>query len=278
MPAPSSSTDQVDPSSSARLIATKLGEIAEMFNSYFASVYTSEDLPETTDKSSTDAQMTELILSELEVEHTLISLDSNKATGPDEIPARLLKVTAPIIAPSLSKLFNKSLRLGSIPEEWKLANVVPLHKKRDKGQTENYRPISLLSIVSKVLERVVLKNIKYHLIQIISNCQHGFLRGKSCVTNLLEVLDYIGRILDNGGQVDTVYLDMSKAFDQISYRKLINKLKNCGCGGSLLKWFISYLTGRRQQVTVFGATSNSLPISSGVPQGSIYGFVSIIRQ
>ena len=130
MPAPSSSTDQVDPSSSARLIATKLGEIAEMFNSYFASVYTSEDLPETTDKSSTDAQMTELILSELEVEHTLISLDSNKATGPDEIPARLLKVTAPIIAPSLSKLFNKSLRLGSIPEEWKLANVVPLHKKK----------------------------------------------------------------------------------------------------------------------------------------------------
>ena len=90
-------------------------------------MFTSDDLPETTDKSSTDAQMTELILSELEVEHTLKSLDSNKATGPDEIPARLLKVTTPVIAPSLCKLFNKSLRLGSIPEEWKLAIVVPAH-------------------------------------------------------------------------------------------------------------------------------------------------------
>ena len=88
------------------------------------------------------------------------------------------------------------------------------------------------------------------LSQIINKCQHGFLQGKSCVTNLLEVLDYIGRILDNGGQVDTIYLDMSKAFDRINHRKLINKLRNFGCGGSLLKWFSLYLTGRRQRITV----------------------------
>ncbi|CAB4032925.1 Hypothetical predicted protein, partial [Paramuricea clavata] len=215
--------------------------------------------------------MTELIISELEVERMLKTLDSNKGTGPDGIPARLLKVTAPIIAPSLFKLFNKSLRLGTVPDEWKLANVVPVHKKGDKGLTENYRPISLLSIGSKVLERRVLMSIKYHLSQIINMYQHGFLQGKSCVTNLLEVLDYIGRILDNGGQVDTVYLDMSKAFDRINHRKRINKLRNFGCGGRLLKWFSSYLTGRRQRVTVLGATSNTLPISSGVPQGSILG-------
>jgi hypothetical protein len=87
----------------------------------------------------------------------------------------------------------------------------------------------------------------------------------------LEVLDYIGRILDNGGQVNTIYLDMSKAVDPINHRKLINKLRNFGCRGSLLKWFSSYITGRRQRVTVLGATSNTLPISSGVPQGSILG-------
>ena len=200
MPAPSSSTDQVDPSSAA--------EIAEMFNTYFASVFTTDNLPDSSEESSTDPHMTELIISELEVEHTLKTLDSNKATGPDGIPARLLKVTAPIIAPSLCKLFNKSLCLGTVPEEWKLANVVPVHKKGDKGLTENYRPISLLSIVSKVLERRVLVSIKYHLSQIINKCQHGFLQGKSCVTNLLEVLDYIGRILDNGGQVDTIYISI----------------------------------------------------------------------
>ncbi len=253
MPAPSSSTDHVDPSS-ARPTATKPAEIAEMFNTYFASVFTSDDLSYPSEESNADPHMTELILRELEVEVTLKSLDNNKATGPDEIPARLLKATAPVIAPSLCKLLNKSLRLGTVPEEWKLANVVPVHKKGDKGQTENYRPISLLSIVSKVLERRVLVSIKYHLSRIINKCQHSFLQGKSCITNLLEVLDYIGRILDNGGQVDTIYLDMSKAFDRINHR-----------------WFTSYLTGRRQRVTVLGATSNTLPISSGVPQGSILG-------
>ncbi|CAB4029433.1 Hypothetical predicted protein, partial [Paramuricea clavata] len=102
--------------------------------------------------------------------------------------------------------------------------------KGEKDHCENCRPISLLSIVSKQLERCVLMNIKCHLSQIICKCQHGFLRGKSCVTNLLEAIDYIGRILDNGGQVDTIYLDMSKAFDRINHTKLITKLRNYGFG------------------------------------------------
>ena len=163
------------------------------------------------------------------------------------------------------------MRLGTVPEEWKLANVVPVFKKDNKDYTENYRPISLLSIVSKVLERCILMQIKHNLSQLINKCQHGFLRGKSCVTNLLEVFDYIGRSLDNGEQMDTIYLDMSKAFDRISHVKLFIKLENYLFSGSLLKWFQSYLTGRRQRVTVLGATSNTLPNSSGVPQGSILG-------
>ncbi|CAB4005967.1 Hypothetical predicted protein, partial [Paramuricea clavata] len=114
-------------------------------------------------------------------------------------------------------------------------------------------------------------NIKCHLSQIICKCQHGFLRGKSSVTNLLEAINYIGRILDNGGQVDTIYLDMSKAFDRINHTKLITKLRNYGFGGNLLKWFQSYLSDRCQRVTVLGCTSNTLPVSSGVPQGSILG-------
>ena len=176
-----------------------------------------------------------------------------------------------IIVPSLCKLLNKSLSLGTLPEDWKLANVVPAFKKGDKEHCENYRPISLLSIISKVLEPCVFINIKCHLSHVIDKCQHGFLQGKSCVTNLLETFDYIGRILDNGGRVDTVYLDMSKAFDRISHKKLITKLKECGIGDSLLKWFQSYLSGRRQCATVFGSTSNAIPITSGVPKGSILG-------
>ena len=246
MPAALNSSDQIHPPS-IRPSATRPAEIANMFNTYFASVFATDNLSDQSEELSTDPFISEVIVSELEIETLLKTLDSNKATGPDEIPARLLKVTASTIAPSLCKLFNKSLRLGMVPEEWKLANVVPVFKKGEKDHCENYRPISLLSIVSKQLEQFM--NIKCHLSQIICKCQHGFLRGKSCVTNLLEAIDYIGRILDNGGQVDTIYLDMSKAFDRINHTKLITKLRNYGFGGNLLKWFQSYLSDRCQRVT-----------------------------
>ncbi len=114
-------------------------------------------------------------------------------------------------------------------------------------------------------------NIRHHFSQKIYDHQHGFLQGKSCVTNLLEALDYVGACLDNGGQVDMVYLDMSKAFDRINHKRLMQKLANSGIGGNLLKWFRSYLTDRRQHVTVLGVTSKTLPVCSGVPQGSILG-------
>ena len=254
----------------SRPIATNPNEIADFFNTYFASVFTSENLP-VQHPNRTDPVLTELKVTELEVETLLNSLDTNKATGSDEIPARLLKETASIITPSICKLFNKSLQQGTVPQDWKLANVVPVYKKGDKEYTENYRPISLLPIISKVLERYIFMNIRQHFSGIIYDHQHGFLQGKSCVTNLLEALDYIGACLDKGGQVDMVYLDMSKAFDRINHKRLTSKLANSGIGGNLLKWFQSYLTDRRQRVTVLGVTSKSLPVCSGVPQGSILG-------
>ena len=168
-------------------------------------------------------------------------------------------------------LFNKSLDEGVLPEEWKLANIVPVHKKGERECTENYRPISLLPIVSKVLERCVFCNIKVHLFQLIQKSQHGFISGKSCITNLLEVLEFIGLELDAGGQIDVIYLDISKAFDKVNHERLAHKLRMAGFGGKLLQWFHSYLTNRNQRVTVLGATSNTLPVTSGVPQGSILG-------
>ena len=262
--------DQSD--QSPRPTAANPVEIATIFNTYFASVFSSENLPdELPTETSGPPVLTELTLTEPEVETILNSLDTNKATGPDEIPARLLKNTAAIVAPSLCKLFNKSLQHGIVPRDWKLANVVPVYKKNNREHAENYRPISLLPIVSKVLERCIFINMKQFLSQLVNDCQHGFLQGKSCVTNLLEVLDYIGTCLDNGGQVDMLYLDMSKAFDRINHKRLIRKLSNSGIGGNLLNWFESYLTDRRQRVTVLGVTSSTLPVTSGVPQGSILG-------
>ena len=132
-----------------------------------------------------------------------------------------------------------------------------------KDHVENYRPISLLLIASKVFERCVLNSIKDHLYQVISPKQHGFCTGRSCVTNLLEALDHIGSLLDSGSQVDTIYLDMSKAFVKVSHRRLVHKLIQAGFDGNLLNWFCSYLSSRRQRVTVLGATSEDLPVTSG---------------
>ena len=145
-------------------------DIANAFNEYFASIFTQDtDNLETKhyqdeyDHLETNGMLTDIELSEDEVLSVLRNLDQNKAQGPDGIPGRLLIETAYQIAPSLCQLYNKSLRLGILPSEWKLANVVPIHRRCEKSYVENYRPISLLSLISKVLERCVFYNIKNHV-------------------------------------------------------------------------------------------------------------------
>ncbi|CAB3993425.1 Hypothetical predicted protein [Paramuricea clavata] len=182
--------------------------------------------------------MTELCLTVTEVQATTLeALDVTKATGPDGIPAHLLKETASVIAPSICKLFNKSSTLGIVPNEWKNVNVVPVFKKGEADYTESYRPISLLSQVSKVLERCVLNSFKERLREVVKECKHGCLNGKSCASNLLEVLHHIGSLLDNGSQIDVVYMDMSKAFDKVCHSRMLQKLRAFGFGvpqGSIL--------------------------------------------
>ena len=131
-------------------------------------------------------------------------------------------------------------------------------KKIIKNKRENYRPISLLLIVSKVMERCIFTALRDHVFNLISACQHGFIAGRSCVTQLVEVLDQIGTKLDRGGQVDIIYLDLSKAL-----------YTSVWCWGNLLTRLESYLHNRYLGVTILGATSSPLPVTSQVPQGSI---------
>ena len=248
--------------------------IAELFNSYFASVFSAPSEVRSHpvwSSPSVGPFITDLQISVTEVQAHLRQLDVNKATGSDGIPSRLLKEAAEQIAPSLTKLFNKSLQLGVVPSDWKLANLVPVFKKGKREHVENYRPISLLSVISKILERCVLAGLKDHLQQKISLFQHGFLAGRSCITQLTSVLDYIGAQLDSGRQTDVIYLDMSKAFDKVDHAKLLDRLFQFGIAGSLHDWFKSYLRDRKQRVTVLGATSEQLLVTSGVPQGSLLG-------
>ena len=161
---------------------------------------------------------------------------------------RPLKETADQIALPLTMLLNKSFRLGIFPGDWKLANIIPIFEKGKRDFVENYRPISLLPVTSKVL--------KFHL---IIREQHRFLAGRSCVTQLTSVLHYIGGQLDAGKQIDITYLDMSKAFDKVDHTKLLVRLHQYGITEKLHDWFRSYLQGRKQQVTVFRATCRELP-------------------
>ena len=146
--------------------------------------------------------------------------------------------------------------------DWKLTHVVPVFKKDNKEYAKNYRPISLLCMVSKVMERCVFNSIKHHAYSLIDSSQHGFITGRSCVTQLLEVLDYIGP-----GQVDIIYTDMLKAFDKVGHHKLFRKPRDYGSSGKLPVWLGSYLHDRMQRVTALGVNSQAPPVKSGVPQG-----------
>ena len=163
------------------------------------------------------------------------------------------------------------LRTKFIKLSTKRANVVPLFKAGDRTDASNYRPISLLPLFSKVFEKVIYNKVFNHIKPFIDENQHGFVSGRSTATNLLSYTQYISSIVDKGGQVDSIYLDFSKAFDSVNHVLLIHKLQSYSICGNLLNWLSSYLNGRLQRVAFDGELSAWRHVSSGVPQGSILG-------
>jgi len=167
----------------------------------------------------------------------LQALDTNKASGPDSIAAKMLKSTASIIAPSLTTLFNYSVMSGVIPDEWKNSNIVPISKSSNKAQASNYRPISLLSTVSKMLEKHFYNLIFTHveLFCPLSPNQWGFLRGRSAGSALLTVTDEWHQILEQKAEAGMVFFDLKKAFDTVPHRSLLNKLSSMGLDPHILQ-------------------------------------------
>ena len=207
------------------------------------------------------------------VTNLLSNLKSNKAGGPDKITARFLKEMASFLAPSLTLLFKASFTQGILPDDWKKANVIPVYKKGDRSCAANYRSISLTCIVCKIMEHIICSNIFSHLDKygILCDQQHGFRHKRSCETQLITTINDFATALNNSEQVDAIFLDLSKAFDTVPHKCLCYKLSFYGIRGTILKWIKCFLTDRTQQVIINGKCSDSLPVLSGVPQGSVLG-------
>ena len=197
----------------------------------------------------------------------------SKGTGPTSIPLRMLKVAADLIAIPLCYIINISFTTGVFPDALKVAKVLPLHKGGSTQDTNNFRPISLLSIFDKIMEKL-MHNRLYEFLEshdILYKNQFGFRKKNSTIYALLEITEKIKESIDNGNYGCGIFIDLKKAFDTVNHKILLTKLEHYGIRGIALKWFESYLTNRKQFVFVNGESSEVKDILCGVPQGSVLG-------
>lgn len=250
-------------------------EKAQAFNDHFQSYSNINDsdasIPEFA--CNNNPKLSEIKINYDDVNDLIKCIDTSKATGPDLITPRMLKEAGISIVPSLTELFKLSLNINKFPASWKIANVVPIYKKDDPSIINNYRPVSLLSCVGKLLERVVFKYVfnYFHDNKLITPKQSGFMPGDSTVNQLAHLYHLFAEALDQKKDVRVVFCDISKAFDRVWHKGLLFKLERLGITGPLLDWFQNYLSFRKQRVVVNGTFSNWAEINAGVPQGSVLG-------
>lgn len=240
---------------------------------FFSNCFNASHRPISTITPNTHGCSPEILCTEDEVCNLLLSLDASKASGPDGISARMLKHTANAIAPSITKLFNYSIACCQPPSCWKMSSVVPIPKVLKAKSTAEFRPISLLSILSKVLERHFYSLISQHLSDSfpLANCQWGFQPGKSTVSALLHATHDWLQLLEKGVEISAVFFDFKKAFDSVPHSLLLSKLERIGLDPSIVTWIHNYLAERHQSIVLNGVHSKVSHVISGVPQGSILG-------
>nr|VZI48127.1 unnamed protein product [Spirometra erinaceieuropaei] len=207
------------------------------------------------------------------VRNELLNLKESTSPGPDAILAKLLKELASEMSKPLALIFQTSFVTGCLPSDWKSATITPLFKGGSRASANNYRPVSLTSICCKIMEKIIKKALVQFLEQhhLLSDAQHGFRSGRSCLTNLLLTLERRTKARDEGKVVHAIYIDFKKAFDSVPHQRLLYKLRNAGIRGRLLVWIQSFLAGRSQRVQVGRQQFSDVSVVSGVPQGSVLG-------
>ena len=208
-----------------------------------------------------------------EIKKIISKLKNSKSTGVDDIDTRTIKLIATDILPALTHIVNLSIAQSEFPSMWKLAKVIPLLKKGDSLTPKNYRPVALLPIFSKILERVVFNQLVQYLDDhgLLHPNHHGCRHGHSTATALIQMYDQWTEEADKGNMVGVMMIDLSAAFDMVDHPLLLQKLQLFGLEGDALSWVGSYISGRSQSVIVDGCMSPPLDIECGVPQGSILG-------
>ena len=251
-------------------------DISEVMNNNFQKVFTKES--EFCEREMRDgvvpvAAMEEVKVNKRELQELMKALDGTKSMGPDEVSGQILKECHEELIEPIFEIINYSIQTGTVPQEWKRADIIPIFKSGNRQESLNYRPISLTSIVCKLCEKIIKKQwVKYLERQmLIIASQFGFIQGKSCVTNLLcfysRVIDVIQ---ERDGWVDCIYLDLKKAFDKVPHGRLLWKLETKGgLRGNTLKWIKEYLVGREMRTVIRDVKSSWKMVTSGVPQGAV---------